>query len=237
MVSGEVNRVIVSICPSVWSPSSPSSSHTHVRRADRLAQVRFQIRLAQAGIAMRRQQALAGGEHRASAVDLDGSALHHDAWLVQGNVAEDARDVGRNLVVEIGRVLVAPAVELPVDQGDQVAARDKRRPAVAQPQVLVRDMVKPDRATGEAAPGILLRVLVGQQEIDGFAGRDGLDKRRELAAHRLEHADPLLVVMRPGHPRGGVRVPLGRHGEAALERRRGHAPGTSRWTATTAPIV
>src|SRR6185295_10619555 len=64
----------------------------------------------------RRQQTLRGGNRQAEPVHLDRSAFHDDAGLVRLAAAENARHVRRNLVVEIGRILSAPPVELPVDE-------------------------------------------------------------------------------------------------------------------------
>ena len=187
----------------------------------------FEVSFTERRVAGRCQQALPRRNRDASAIHLERSAFHDDPRTVERTAVEDAGHMRGNVVIELGGIFAAPAVEFPIHEQELAVAGDEDWSAVAQPQILVRHAMHRDCLRGEAGARILLRLVVGNEQVHRFEPGDRVDQGGELAPHWLEHSNPLLVVVRPRHPRGGVRLPFSRHAKAELRRSlaRGHVEG------------
>ena len=181
--------------------------------AEGFAERRFGLRLGPA-VAVRVEQRLPRGQHRALAVVVDGAALQHEVEALDGRIG-DARNVvaDRRVIGQI--VLAAPAVGGKAQRHVPDVRARKDRPRVAQPDVAVARLHEiRDAAQSRARRGFRLRAVDQQAHGVGFA--QGAHHRRHVAARRLEVAVPLVGVRRPGRPDGLEQRPLGRNVDRRL---------------------
>ena len=165
-----------------------------------------------------------GREQEAVARDLDAAALELEGI---GEAADAAAlgDARRDLVVERGLELPAPAVELPVGEGDLAGAvvAHEDRPVVAAPDVVRRDIRQlDDRQVGLGRAQLALRLRAQRArgvDAHGLEAADGGGELRELGGDEVVVARPEGAVGRPGEPGGGLGLPFGGHAEAQRARR------------------
>ena len=214
--------------PSVSSPSMPPVS----QQTCALAVVVFEVLLDlgcvdSVRVAVLVQQAVGGGEHGAAAVEVDGAALHDDAGMEDRLHAEQLRHARRHgVVIVVRRILPAPRVEAPVDDG-QAASRlphQERRPVIAAPafvglHVVERDALQVHARALQLAFDDELPVLVGHIDVHFLAQRDDTHDFAELIADAVVSARKTDAFRpRPGKHRAALRLPLGGEGVAEFTR-------------------
>ena len=133
-------------------------------------------------IAVLVQQARRGRQHGAGAVEVHGAAFHDDA-RVEHRQLQLFGDPRRHRVVGIpGRILAAPRVEAPVDDGGvglaAPGAQHERRTMIARPGFVGGNVVKEHAAQRHLArleelANDALVVFVGDVEVDLLALRRG----------------------------------------------------------------
>ena len=192
-----------------------------------VAQITLDVGLRQLGVAVGIEQARGGGEHIADAVEVDAASLHDDA-RVEGLHAHALGDKGGDLVVEVGGVLAAPSVIVPVDDGTTArlfAVEEERRAVVATPCVVGGELVELE-IDHEGAGGVECRFdqklhgVVLHVDMNRLDLGEGLDKEVVGGNDGLYLAWPRVLVVRIAEPGGFVLFPFGR--EIISEFFRGH---------------
>src|SRR6266550_3266434 len=181
-----------------------------------------------------REQAFLRREHGAPAVHVDRAALEDDRprpsavghrRLPPATAEEPGQRVAHPRVPPVIAVL-RPAVEAPADEPDvAVVAAHELRASVAHPRPVGRHTEELDpRATDAGAaqevPGASLHAGVVDEDADALAGDEVTHDLGEDPRDGLELAWPIAPRVRPGEPRRGVRLPLGRHAVAERGGRR-----------------
>ena len=182
-------------------------------------------------VAVRVQQALLGGEHRAFAVDVDRSTFEHERRPV-ADVAVVIEHPRGDRVVLVPRVVEpAPRVEQPVDPTSvALGVDDERRPDVAHPRVVARHRHHLDRVRERGARHIAQGRRDSHPDVLTRRNRRGDCSERGLRGRAA--VAPRVAPVRPEHPAALVRSPLRRHVEAVGARRRleaGHSSVEPLW--------
>jgi len=122
-----------------------------------------------------------------------------------------------DLVVAAPVVVLGPGVELPVDGGEFVLRGfDEGGAGVAEPDAVGGPVVEVEAGevgsgAAKMAGGAALGVFVVDEDVDVFDPGEMADDLGVDPGDGLEFAGPVLGVVGPGDPGGGVRVPLGGH--------------------------
>ena len=177
------------------------------------------------------EEALLGGEEDASAVGIDGAAFEDQPMAGSVGEREDGPEAfdgvevgdvgGDEVVIEVVRIL-CPCIELPVGEGYPAAGLAEEDGAgVTEPDAVGAPVV-------EVEPGEVCALLsehpgrtalggeVVDQDVDVFGAGEVTDDLAVYPGDGLEFAGPVLRVVRPCDPGGGVGGPLGRHAIALL---------------------
>lgn len=184
------------------------------------------------------EEALFGGEEEAFAVDVDGAAFEDEAAGLAVGAGDlgaelfhtvEAGDVVGDLVVAVPVGIFGPGVELPVGDGE-VAFRvfDEDRAGVAEPDAVGEPLVEVEAGeigagTEEHAAGTVLGGVVVDEDVDVLATGEVADDLGVDPRDGLEFSGPVLGVVGPGDPGGGVGGPLGGHAVFPVARLR-HGP-------------
>ena len=130
--------------------------------------------------------------------------------------AEFFGDMVGDFVVELPVVVLGPGVELPVRDGDGVFVFHEDRAGVACPDAVGGPLVEVDArdvcacalqdSVGAFCGGCIVDEDVHVLDAGEVADDVGVDP-----GDGREFARPVVGVVRPGDPGGGVRVPLGGH--------------------------
>ena len=105
-----------------------------------LAQARFHCRQIHTPIAVGVEQTGGGAQQGALAIGLDGAAFQHEIHVAQGRaVAVLAVDFAVDSIVQARAVLVAPGIELEVEQFDPGRVADTDRAVVPRPGIVGGD--------------------------------------------------------------------------------------------------
>ena len=122
-----------------------------------------------------------------------------------------------DLVVALPVVVLGPGVELPVGDGEIAAGIfDEDGAGVAEPDTVGGPVVEVEAGevgsgAAEEAGGTVLGVGVVDEDVDVFDSGEVADDLGVDPGDGLELAGPVLGVVGPGDPGGGVRGPLGGH--------------------------
>jgi len=187
---------------------------------------------AQAGVALLNfgEEALFGGEEEAGAVGVDAAAFEDEAvglgfgifgvgvdlGFELGNVVVSG-DVLGDLVVAAPVVVLGPGVELPVGDGEVACGILYEDGAgVAEPDAIGLPLVEVEAGeigsgAAEVADGAVFSVGIVDEDVDGFDLGEVADDLGVDPGDGLEFSRPVLGVVGPGDPGGGVRGPLGGH--------------------------
>jgi hypothetical protein len=131
--------------------------------AEVVAQHALDLAARKRGVAVGVEQALFCCQHSALAVDVDRAALEHDRCAVALD-AFDFEHLLRDAFVAVPLCVEAilastPRVELPIDAAHAPGRVDnERRPDVAHPRVVARQLEHPDPRREHRAAGLELRV-------------------------------------------------------------------------------
>ena len=126
-------------------------------------------------------------------------------------------DVLGNLVVAAPVVVLGPGVELPVGDGEFACGIfDEDGAGVAEPDAVGGPVVEVEAGevgSGalEEAGGAALGGEVVDEDVDVFDAGEVADDLGVDPGDGLEFSGPVLGVVGPGDPGGGVRSPLGGH--------------------------
>ena len=191
--------------------------------------------VAEAGVALLDvgEEALFGGDESAGAVDVDAAAFEDEAvrfaisvdglGFALGHVVMPC-DVLGDLVVAAVVVVLGPGVELPVGDGvfacgvlDEDGAGVAEPDAVGGPVVEVEAGQVSSSATEEVG-GSLFGVVVVDEDVDVFAAGEVADDFGVDPGDGLKFSGPVLSVVGPGDPGGGVEGPLGGHAVIEIAR-------------------
>jgi hypothetical protein len=126
-------------------------------------------------------------------------------------------DVHGDLIVALPVVILGPRVELPVCGGEiAVGVFDEDGAGVAEPDAVSGPLVEVE--AGEVGSGATEEIggaafgfVVVDEDVDVFDAREMTNDLAVDPRDGLEFAGPVVGVMRPGDPGGGVRSPLGGH--------------------------
>ena len=163
-------------------------------------------------VAVRVQQALAGGQHRPLPVMIQRPALH-DEVVPRQRHARMFADLTGDPFVARHVIFPAPAVEL--ERRRRRRSRAEDRPGVAQPDVAeltghhldILDALK-------ARPGVRQHLGLADHQLDLFTPRPGQGPHQplDLVLRLFQRLEPVFGMAGPAHPHGAVRSPLGRNG-------------------------
>ena len=183
---------------------------------------------AEAGVALLdlAEQTLFGGEEEAGAVGVNAAAFEDEAvglagWEFDlgfelGDVVVPG-DVLGDLIVAAVVVVLGPGVELPVGDGEVACGIfDEDGAGVAEPDAVGLPLVEVEAGeigsgAAEVADGAVFGVGIVDEDVDGFDLGEVADDFGVDPGDGLEFSGPVLGVVRPGDPGGGVRSPLGGH--------------------------
>ena len=175
------------------------------------------------GVAPLGEQAHLGRQHRALAVDVDRTALEHEALCAVAVHICDLADLARDLIVLVpGEIQPvdepAPGVELPVHRAKTAPVVHKeRRPAVAHPRVVALELHDAD-IFGELGARVLI-LAHGCADRDLFKFCDGLGDIRKGLLRGLAAIAPVVVSLGPEHPHALLGLKFGGHAIPVLLRR------------------
>ena len=172
------------------------------------------------------EEALLGGEEEAGTVGVDGAAF--EDYAVGGAVGEVDGGAKLGHAVELGYVVgdevvaapvvvLGPGVELPVGDGKFAGGVFYEDGAgVAEPDAVSGPAVEVGAGhvgSGalEVVSGTLLGGLVVDEDVDVFAAGEVADDFGVDPGDGLKFSGPILSVVRPRDPGGGVEGPLGGH--------------------------
>ena len=229
---GDVVDVPISVI-SLDAVSQPQN----VADAQIVAQILLNLCLRQLWIAVGVEQAGGGGEQAAETVDVERAAFHHDAGMKHRDVERRTHERGDHVVEVIGRILVAPGIEAPVDDGllglSVGPSLHEDGAVVPAPRVvggMVVEMHSAERHPfrRQEAADRRLHLGVGHVDVDLLAGREVPHHRGKDERHRLELAGPRLELVGPAEPGAAVRRPLGGHRISQGRRSRGQV-GSGKW--------
>ena len=172
------------------------------------------------------EQTFFGGEQNAGAVDVDGAAFENEALAVnsglEGFHLEKLGDVRGNFVVVMPVRIFSPGVEAPVSEGNIVfCILYENRAGVTQPDAVSAPAM--EAHTGEV--GVMAREHarsaffgggIVDEDVDVFDVGEMADDFAIDPRDGLEFPGPVLRIVGPGDPCGGVRRPLGGHAVALL---------------------
>jgi len=179
------------------------------------------------------EEALLGGEEDADSVGVDGAAFEDEAMgftvLADHLGAElfhgvELGDVVRDLVVAAPVVVLGPGVEVPVGEGDlAVRILDEDGAGVAEPDPVGLPGVEVEAGhvgsgAQEDALGALFGGLVVDEDVDILTAGEVADDLGVDPGDGLELSGPVLGVVRPRDPGGGVGSPFGGHAEVSIAR-------------------
>ncbi len=190
----------------------------------------FELGAGDAGVALLGfgEEALFGGDEGACAVDVDRAAFEDQA--MGGAVGEEDFGAALGQVVEAGDVLgdliiampvavLGPAVEAPVGKGKvALRAQGEDGAGVAEPDAVGGPLMEVDAGeVGSAAlengGGATLGGLVVDENVNVFDAGEVSDDLGVDPGDGLELTGPVVGVLGPGDPGGGVGLPLGGHAE------------------------
>ena len=205
-------------------------ARAQVRGQDPLQLLARQPRVARLDLV---EQALLGRQQCPRAVDVDGAPFEHHAprLAVHGGrrlplpQLESLGDPVVDGVVLLVVGVLRPTVEPPVgDRHLALGVLDEERAIVARPAPVGRRADEVDHAeVGAHALQQLacprLRGGVVDQDADPLAAGQVADHLAVDPGDGRQLAGPVARLVRPGDPRGGVRLPLRRHAKAELGRR------------------
>ena len=184
--------------------------------------------VAEAGVALLDlgEETLFGGDENARAVGVDGAAFEdetvglavrgNDLGLELGDVVMFG-DVLGDLVVAVPVVVLGPGVELPVGYGEVAfGVLDKDGAGVAEPDSVGDPVVEVEAgevgsSATEHGGGSVFSGEVVDENVNVFDAGEVADNFGVDPWDGLELAGPVLGVVGPGNPGGGVRGPLGGH--------------------------
>ena len=193
------------------------------------------------------EQALFGGQRGPRAVDVDAPAFEDHRPPPAAGVRDDAPhlpnrgDAARQPVVVHPVVVLGPAVETPVNEGDlrgrvpHGGAPHERAARVADPAPVRREPVDADPTRIDPGPGQPpqrppLGAGVAEYNLDRLDRRELADDLDVAPPDRLDLARPVGTVVRPrepgravGGPLGGHAVPVPRGSGSRLQWRDGYA--------------
>lgn len=183
----------------------------------------LELLAADAGIALLdfREEAFFGGEQDACAVHVDGAAFEDEAMVADCGLefgqAVELRHVVRNLVVSVVVRVLGPGVELPVGDGDLArGVFDEDGAGVAEPDAVGGPMVEVEAGevgsgAEEDAAGALFGGLVVDEDVDVLDAGEVADDLGVDPGDGLEFSGPVLGIVGPRNPGGGMGLPLGGH--------------------------
>ena len=175
------------------------------------------------------EEALFCGDNDACAVSVYAAAFENEAML--GAVGEGHRGLRAGHGVEVGNVLrdpvvvqvvgvLGPGVELPIGDGDLVLwVLDEDGTGVAEPDAVGAPDVEVQASeigalTAKHAVGALFAGDIVDEDVHIFHAGEMADDLAVDPGDGLELAGPVLGIVGPGDPCGGVRGPFGGHAEA-----------------------
>ena len=200
----------------------------HVRDAQVVAEGPLELGARQPGVAhldLGVEQALLGGEERATAVHVDASPLQHHVALAGARAkhaqAEPFRDSLGHLVVLLPVGILGPAGEAEARDGEfgpRRRAPHEEGAEITGPAAVGGDPEELDAGqiharTLQHAPGLTLVRDSGDKDPHDLARRE---LAHDLAVHPRDRADlarPVACLVRPADPCGVMRLPLGGHAE------------------------
>ena len=172
------------------------------------------------------EEALFGGEEEAGAVGVDAAAFEDEAVGFSGGAFDLGFELGDvvvfgdvlgDLVVAAPVVVLGPGVELPVGDGEVAGGVfDEDGAGVAEPDAVGLPVVEVEAGevgsgAAEVAGGAVFGVGVVDEDVDVFDLGEVADDLGVDPGDGLEFSGPVLGVVGPGDPGGGVGGPLGGH--------------------------
>jgi len=170
----------------------------HASRAEPAREPLLHLRArARRGLAVGMEQTRLGGDDRAGAVAVDRATLEDEAGF-RARIAGEVCDRSADLAIQIPRRILSPPRIEAEPECERIAriALDEGRPAVAQPRVVGRDMVKAQAAVGVDARA---RELLARDLLDRIVSDEELHRLASL--QRPDDLDVLRACLRecPGH--------------------------------------
>ncbi len=163
------------------------------------------------------QQAGAGGQQGALAVDFDVAAFEHPGQGFDRDLAQRAllSQHGGHGIIELGAVLAAPAVEAEIERHPPAVAQHGQRAVIAHPDVVggrdrQRQACRRHTRTGQAFCHVAAVILVVAGDDQRLAGRDGGREADEFGFGFAQRVGPVAVRVRPGQQHRCLWRPFGR---------------------------
>ena len=172
-----------------------------------------------------RKQALFRRQQRSGAVDINRSTFEHNAMVSREGLhhacARGLRHAGAHLRIELVIRILGPRVEFEI-QSEHVrlimtrVILQKNAAGVARPHAIGTPEME-THFVGKRMGFLqyhsrpLLRIGTVYDQVNAFVAREVADNLRIYPLDRLELARPVIAKMRPGEPRGFMRLPLGGH--------------------------
>ncbi len=126
-------------------------------------------------------------------------------------------DLLGDLVVAAPVVVLCPGVELPVGDGEVACGVfDEDGAGVSEPDAIGLPLVEVETGeigsgAAEVADGAVFGVGIVDEDVDGLDLGEVADDFGVDPGNGLKFSGPVLGIVRPGDPGGGMRSPLGGH--------------------------